>query len=214
MILMMLMLVSLTRLLLHELETCHSYRIALVLTHLKPGFTPSGTRSSLLHKLVQDSWVMCILVQIPFGISSKELRVHRGGDRRENLVWRSGRVQTDIFLLHLLLGLDQPNTVSTFGPSRRAGICLTCLRCGTMGRSIKKRVTEPGGDLKTERRQSLPEGALCLPWGEKIRESRVELGECQSLARCKGLQDRDTAEGSNEQMCGQASERMSRELGT
>lgn len=86
-ILMMLMLASLTRLLLHELETCHSYRIALVLTHLKPGFTPSGTRSSSLHKLVQDSWVMCIHVQIPFGISSKELRVHRGGGRRENLVW-------------------------------------------------------------------------------------------------------------------------------
>lgn len=69
----------------------------------------------------------------------------------------------DIILLHLLLGLDQPNTVSAFGPSRRAGICLTCLRYGTMGCSIKKRVTEPGGDLKTERRQSLPKGALCLP---------------------------------------------------
>lgn len=84
-VLMMLMLVSLTCLQLHESETCHSYRIALVLTHVKPEFTPSETRNcSSLHKLVQDSRVTCILVQTPFCVISKELRVHMGGGRRGN----------------------------------------------------------------------------------------------------------------------------------
>lgn len=62
-----------------------------------------------------------------------------------------------------------------------------------MGCSIQKRVTEPGRALWRERRQSLPGGALCLPW-EGNGESKVGL-EQWSLDGCKGLWDEDTAEG-------------------
>lgn len=126
---------------------------------------------------------MCILVQIPFCTTSKELEEHRGGCRRENLVQRHGRVQTDIFLMHLPLGLDQPNLVSVFGPSRTAGIF--SLVCAVVVCYIQKRVTEPGGALWREGRQSLPEGALCLPW-EGIGESSVGWDNVRAWLEVKG----------------------------
>lgn len=68
------------------------------------------------------------------------------------------------------------------------------LVCAIMVCSTQKRVTEPGGALQRERRQSLPGVALCLPW-EGIGESKAGLGQCESLAGGKGLWDGGTAEG-------------------
>lgn len=73
-------------------------------------------------------------------------------------------------------------------------------------------MTGPGGALRRERRQRLTRGSHCLPQG-RIFESRVGLGECESLAGCTALRhcrERDTAKGSREQTHNQASERMSR----
>lgn len=54
--------------------------------------------------------------------------MHISGSRRENSVLRCGTIQIVIFLLHLLLGLGQPTTVSVIGPSRAAGISFPSLR--------------------------------------------------------------------------------------
>lgn len=134
---------------------------------------------------------MCILMQIPFCSTSQELEVHRSGCRRGNLAQRLGRAQTDIFLLHLLLGLDQPTPVCLLPVGQ---LVFFSLVCAVMVCSSQKRVTEPGGAFWRERRQSLPGGALCLPW-EGIGESKVGLGQCESLTRGEELWDEDSAEG-------------------
>lgn len=130
-------------------------------------------------------------MQTPFCTTSKKLGVHRGGCRRENFTQRHGRVQTDIFLLHLPLGLDQPTPVCLLPVGQ---LVFFSLVCAIMVCSIQKRVTEPGGAFWRERRQNLSGGALCLLW-EGIGESKVGLEQCESLARGKELWDEDSAEG-------------------
>jgi len=67
--------------------------------------------------------------------------------------------------------------------------------------SIKKRVTEPGGALRRERRQSLPEES-------RRRFERAGWG-WDNVRAWQGEQRSGTAQGSTKQTHGQASERMS-----
>lgn len=79
------------------------------------------TQNSPFHKLV-----LWVTVRIPFCLISTDIRVDMSEGRRGNLVCGHLRVQTDILLFWLLLGLNQSNALSVFGPTSWYSFLLVC----------------------------------------------------------------------------------------
>lgn len=92
---------------------------------------PTGSHLSCLFETwVYSIWrqnshklVLWVIVRIPFCLISTDIRVDMSEGRRGNLVCGHLRVQIDILLFWLLLGPNQSNALSVFGPTRTAGIC-------------------------------------------------------------------------------------------